>query len=66
MSLYMYVYMHVTKKNLNEILAVDSPFQMLVVDIYRLALSLNIPEKLLFLSKSRISYLMGTLFILSV
>ena len=48
--------MHVTKHFFNDTLAVDSPVQMLMVDIYRLALSLNIPEKLLFLSKSRISF----------
>ena len=56
-SIYMYSYD--PKKNLNDTLAVDSPFQTLAVDvssnIYRLALPLCTPEMLSSLSKSRIT-----------
>ena len=50
------VCMYVTKKSLNGTLAVDSPFQTLVVEIfYGLALPLCAPETLSSFSKSRIS-----------
>ena len=54
-----HLYVYDPKKNLNDTLAVDSPFQTLAVDIssniYRLALPLCTPETLSSLSKSRIT-----------
>ena len=54
-----HLYVYDPKKNLNDTLAVDSPFQTLAVDvssnIYRLALPLCTPEMLSSLSKSIIT-----------
>ena len=54
-----YVYVCERKKILNRTLVIDSPFQTfavgLLVEFYRLALSLRTPETLSLLSKSRIS-----------
>ena len=56
-SIYICVYMYMTKKVLNGTLAVGSPFQTRSTShqIYRLALPLYAPEMLYSLSKSRIS-----------
>ena len=55
-----YIYIHDAPKSLNGTLAVNLPFQTLMVEfslnlIYRLALPLHPPETLSSLSKSRIS-----------
>ena len=51
-GVHLYVY---DQQSLNGTLAVDSLFQTLAVDFYRLALPLRVPETLYSLNKSKIS-----------